>query len=135
MQYVIAEDQACEKLTIYKIQPHAQTYQGTWYLNTNVPEEKRRAMNQEIALLRMDGKVQKLLGSLLQEIVPKTCGLQNQPKIDERVLVPLLVVLLGPLAFVMFIVLLIVCLAKRRLKRLLLRRGEHKRNDESHFND
>lgn len=52
----------------------------------------------------------------------------RMPKIDERVMGPSLVMLVGPLAVLMFVVLFIVFSAKFRLKRLWLQRAEGQRN-------
>lgn len=66
----MAEKNVSDKLTVFKIRHHAPTYQGTWYLNTNVPEEQKPEINKEIAQFRMDGVVKGIMAVFLEELVP-----------------------------------------------------------------
>lgn len=99
---------------MHEIRPHAQTYMGTWYVSTIVPEKQRRALNKEIASLRVDGTVKKILADFLQDLGAQACGKGTPPKIDGNVLGTLFVALLG-LPFSCLIAALVVGLILERL--------------------
>lgn len=107
----------CDKLTVYKIRGHAPTYQGTWYLNTNVPDKQRLEINKEIAELRRDNIVKKINSKFLEELVPQTCGKEATPEIDGDVLGRLLAILIGPTVFVIVAALVVGSVLKRRSSR------------------
>lgn len=97
VRYHMAQMKVCDKLDVYETRPQKHTYQGAWFLNTNVPEGRRQAINREIADMRMDEAVKGILDDFFSEVVPATCGQPTPPKIDGEVLGPFFAIMLGPL--------------------------------------
>lgn len=75
-------------------------------MSTIVPEKKRLAIDKEIARLKADGAIKKILDDSLKELGVRACGRGNPPKIGSQDLGPLLVAVLGPL--VVFVVLALI---------------------------
>lgn len=119
VRYFLAQMKLCDKLDVYQTRPQEHSYQGTWYLNTNVPDGQRLAINREIANLRMDEVIIGVLEDFLSEVVPATCGQPTPPKIDGEVLGPFFAILLGPLIIVVLFSLMCGLVLKHLALRLL----------------
>lgn len=95
-RYYIARRKACNKLRPFPIHPKMQTQQLSWFVNANVPEAKVRAMTQEIARLRQDRVVDKIVENAMRDTISSTCRERAAHIVDADVMDPFWVLAIGP---------------------------------------
>lgn len=130
VQYRMAEMKVCDKLSIFKLRPHSHAYQGTWYLNTNVPEKQRQDINQEISKMRMEGEIRTILDDFFKSELPKACGKQTPPKIGGHELGTFFAILVVPPAIVMVMALIFGICLQRHARHDLDRIARGEENDK-----
>ncbi len=113
MRYHLHKINACNRLAVYNTKRPLFAFNGGWYLNSNIPDDVRDAVDRSITTLRLQDKIREMFLRVVDENTPLHCGVQN-PRIPGGFLGPLFAVILGPLFVIVVVMLVWGCFLSRK---------------------
>ncbi len=105
MRYHLHKINACDRLAVYNTERPLFSFDGGWYLNSNVPENVRISIDRSILNVRLEDEVRREMTKVVDDSKRVHCGIQK-PRIDGMFLGFLFAVALGPLVVVVLVMLL-----------------------------